>query len=111
MVVSYADIDQNHYGTIYQATNWIYVGEKNVNSKGYYIIKGKKVHPKTCHNLGYKQNISWIRQHVDPDAKEIKTKGKRKYLFVFDKKMRKRLMQLSRPYPKKDDESRMETED
>ena len=26
MVVSYADIDQNHYGTIYQATNFIYLG-------------------------------------------------------------------------------------
>lgn len=27
LIVSYADCDQNHLGTIYQATNWIYVGE------------------------------------------------------------------------------------
>ncbi len=33
LVVSYADCDQNHLGTIYQATNWIYVGTVKENKK------------------------------------------------------------------------------
>lgn len=34
LVVSYADCDQHHLGTIYQATNWIYTGTNNKNSRG-----------------------------------------------------------------------------
>ncbi len=34
IVVSYADADQDHYGTIYQATNWIYLGIQNENGRG-----------------------------------------------------------------------------
>lgn len=33
LVVSYADADQKHYGTIYQATNWIYVGAIDESKK------------------------------------------------------------------------------
>lgn len=34
LVVSYADMDQDHYGTIYQATNWIYLGDTNIDGRG-----------------------------------------------------------------------------
>lgn len=34
LVVSYADMDQEHIGTIYQATNWIYLGNMNVGGRG-----------------------------------------------------------------------------
>lgn len=47
MVVSYADADQHHVGTIYQATNWIYLGRVNENDRSAFIIHGKKVHPRT----------------------------------------------------------------
>lgn len=47
LVVSYADCDQNHLGTIYQATNWIFAGTKEVDANGGYIVKGKKVHRRT----------------------------------------------------------------
>lgn len=30
LIVSYADIDHDHVGTIYQATNWVYTGETKV---------------------------------------------------------------------------------
>lgn len=44
LVVSYADCDQSHLGTIYQATNWIYVGTNLVNSKdSSWIINGKRI--------------------------------------------------------------------
>ena len=38
LVVSYADCDQEHLGTIYQATNWIYEGTKNTNDVAAFIV-------------------------------------------------------------------------
>ena len=52
MVVSFADVDQNHVGTIYQATNWIYLGKHNEGERGAFIIHGKKVHPRTIGAAG-----------------------------------------------------------
>lgn len=102
IVVSYADLDQEHAGTIYQATNWIYLGKYNENSLGAYIINGKKTHPKTIYERGYKQNIEWLRKHVDKNAEQFITKGKHKYIFVFDKKLRKKWLKEHKPYPKKE---------
>ena len=51
LVVSYADADQKHYGTIYQATNWLYVGTNLRNVKdGSYIIHGERVHGRRISN-------------------------------------------------------------
>lgn len=45
LVVSYADCDQSHLGTIYQATNWCFVGTmmQNVHDSSW-IINGKRYH-------------------------------------------------------------------
>lgn len=100
MVVSYADMDMRHFGTIYQATNWIYLGESNTGGKGYYIINGKRTHPKTCYANGWKQSLAWLQANVDPKAIEVKTAGKRKYIYCFDRKMRKEWTARALPYPK-----------
>lgn len=103
-VVSYADANQNHLGIIYQATNWIYIGDtaKTSGSKpDAYLIHGKKMHPRSVGARGYRQSISWLRENVDPNAKEIWGKPKFKYIFVFDKKQRKAWQQKALPYPKK----------
>lgn len=50
LVVSYADCDQQHLGTIYQATNWIYVGEMNKGDVSAFIINGKKTHKKSVYS-------------------------------------------------------------
>lgn len=102
LVVSYADIDQGHTGTIYQATNWIYEGVKNCGARGAFIVNGQKMHPKTVHSHGWRQSLLWLREHIDPEAQEIKTAGKHKYLFSFDRKLTKELQKLSKPYPKKE---------
>ena len=50
LVVSYADCDQSHLGTIYQATNWIYTG---LSDRGdtYFLINGKKTHRKSVYSV------------------------------------------------------------
>lgn len=102
VVVSYADLDQNHNGTLYQSTNWIYTGLTNANQRGAFIIKGKKMHQKSVHSRKWKNSLLWLRENIDPNAQEFITKGKHKYVYPIDKSMRERLELLSVPYPKKE---------
>ena len=101
LVVSYADMDQEHIGTIYQATNWLYLGNMNVGGRGGFWINGKRMHPKSVHSRGWVESVEWLKANVDPCAREIKTKGKRKYIWVYDKKLRKEWQKKALPYPKK----------
>ena len=102
MIVSYADEDQNHAGTIYQATNWIYLGTTMENQLVGFMVFGKKMHPKSVHSKGWVQSVKWLRENVDKNAAEIIGKGKHKYIFCFDKRMRKKYLKMAKPYPKKD---------
>lgn len=99
-VVSFADIDENHHGGIYQATNWIYVGPSNVGGRQGYLIKGRKVHCRSVGALSGENSISGARR-LDPKAVEVRTKGKHKYLMPLDAEMRAKIMPLSKPYPKR----------
>ena len=49
LIVSYADADQSHLGTIYQATNWIYVGLKNEGATEF-IVNGKPTHSRSLYH-------------------------------------------------------------
>lgn len=103
LIVSYADTDQNHHGGIYAASGWIYAGMVQFGKKGSpsFLIHGRKRHPRSVHALGWKQNIHWIREHVDSRAELIYPKGKHKYLFPLDDEMRKQIEPLGKPYPKR----------
>ena len=107
-VVSYADQNQGHFGTIYQATNWIYLGDtsKTSNAKpDAYIIRGKSYHPRSVGAKGWKQSIKWLRENIDPNAVEVWGMPKFKYVFVFDKRLRRKMMAKAKPYPKKGGDS------
>ena len=106
LIISYADIDQGHYGGIYQATNWIYEG-RTVPAR-YFIVHGEKTHPKSLHAKyndkysDFAQSLEWIRKYVDKNAETYHDKGKHKYLFPLTKEMRKKVEPLRKPYPKKE---------
>ena len=100
IVVSYADMDQGHVGTIYQATNWLYIGKgAPIHS---FIIKGKKTHFKSIHSKYKFVNLEWIKKNIDPNAKDFAPEGKHKYIYCFDKRIRKQWEAKALPYPKKD---------
>ena len=101
LVVSYADLDSNHHGGIYQATNWIYEGLFGKDSVSAFIINGKKTHRKSIDSLGVKQSIAEVRRCLDPNAKEFITKGKHKYLMPLDREMSIKIAPLAKPYPKR----------
>lgn len=100
IVVSYADLDQEHAGIIYQATNWIYLGKFNEGNIGATIINGKKVHNRSVNNRYGTSSFKYIKEHIDPNAEVFRTKGKHKYIFVFDKRLRKKWLKENKPYPK-----------
>ena len=102
LVVSYADCDQEHTGTIYQATNWIYAGLVELNGgTPKFRIKGKVTHARSLGSRGWKANIDWIRKYKDATAELVYTKGKHKYLFPLTKAVEDRCRPHSKPYPKK----------
>ena len=103
MIVSYADADQNHYGIIYQATNWIYLGKTMENKLVRIEINGCSLHRKSVYAKYGTQSVKWIRDNVDKNVREVIGAGKHKYIFCFNKKLRKYWMQYAKPYPKKDE--------
>jgi hypothetical protein len=107
LIVSYADIDQNHNGIIYQATNWCYTGKSMVNKKdGSFLISGKRIHGKTisdkCKKYKLIKNIENIKKVYKTDnVIEYVTKGKIKYIYPLSKDLINLCKSLSKPYPKK----------
>lgn len=93
LVVSYADTGQGHHGGIYQATNWIYEGI----SKGVprIFFNGKDWHAKALRTSFPNLNMQ------DPRIKKIPGTDKHKYLMPLDDETRKRILPLSKPYPKR----------
>jgi hypothetical protein len=92
---SYADTRQNHTGTIYQATNWLYIGIGKMCAylRDGYIYHGRTVSDivessgKTRQELGFR--------HIGGGVKYL-------YVYPYDKKLRKQLLARAKPYPKKE---------
>lgn len=101
LIVSYADQDQNHTGTIYQASNWTYVGPVEEGQTSSAIIFGKKMHPRSIGSRYGTRALEWLRLNVDPKAYYLTTKGKHKYLKAMNKETQKLIEPLSKPYPKR----------
>jgi len=97
VVISYADIAQNHTGYIYQATNWIYTGIGSQGVKSYKLKDGRIMHQKNFNEKKYKHILEEV----------IKSSGKHRYFYFIGNKTQKRKFMkilLDRykmlPYPK-----------
>ena len=95
LVVSYSDHRQKHLGTIYQATNWIYLG-LSITSDTQYFYKGKWTHERTI-------NAQPDRARLKKVLPKRENSNKFKYVFCFDKKERKKYLKVALPYPKDKD--------
>lgn len=100
MIVSYADRNQDHIGTIYQATNWYYIGEyaREVGIK----LNGKVIHRRSVGKKYGKSGINFLRENIDPNAEVIVGLPKIKYIFPLTKDMKKLAQSMAKPYPKKE---------
>jgi hypothetical protein len=100
LVVSYSDHRQKHLGTIYQATNWIYLG-LTITSDTQYFYNGKWTHERTI-------NSKKDRDKLKQTLPKRENSNKFKYVFCFDKKQRKEYLKIALPYPKDKDLTKCE---
>jgi hypothetical protein len=89
LIISYADPLQGHHGGIYQAGNWVYCGKSSPQAA--VIFQGKVMHKRTA-----EEKFGGIA-----GMKKSAVTSKHKYLMPLDNEMRKQILPLSKPYPKR----------
>jgi len=111
VVISYADIDMNHTGYIYQACNFIYCGisEPMCKSKNY-IYNGKSYHGRTMNKEKIKKILGKkYDNNLDAEINFLKVgeiqkhTGKHRYIFINSKNKKQLIEDMiykSQPYPK-----------
>lgn len=100
LIVSFADPQYGHHGGIYQATNWIYVGDTAKGKE--YWHNGKRLHSRQVSEKGWNIQQGQKRKTVKPsECQIIETKGKHRYLMPLDNQMAKQIEPLRKPYPKR----------
>lgn len=95
LIVSYADMNEDHYGTIYQAASWVYMGEIKSLPKHKNIYTKKTLFHKTYYD-GVKAG-----RYIKQDFVSVPQKMKFKYILPLDRKMRKQIDHYMKPYPKR----------
>lgn len=95
LVVSFADRSEGHEGVIYKAGNWLYTGTSE--SAKFYKVRGKVIHPRTAYSLG-KNSLDWLIENIDPNATAVYKPGKHRFVYPFDKQMRRKIIKMALPY-------------
>jgi len=98
LCISYADDGQGHLGIIYQASNWVFVGTAEQDE---IRIFGQIRHKRSI-SAEYGTTAIDVLRTFDADACWVKMAVKYKYLYPLDRGMRRRIMPLAMPYPKRD---------
>lgn len=98
MVVSFADPEHDHHGGIYQAGNWIYTGRTGQQKQFFY--RGRWVHDRDFNAApGFYGSSTSSWHKVDPSKLPFRlTTPKLRYVYPFDRAMRRRLAPFSVPY-------------
>lgn len=101
LIVSFADPSEGHHGGIYQAGNWIYTGRRPPTTE-FIAPDGKQWHGRMVSKDGRikvqgKYRACWKTSQCKPVEKQ----GKHRYLMPLDNEMRKQILPLSKPYPKR----------
>lgn len=100
LIVSFADPEHGHAGTIYQAMNWIYAG--NSISSEEYIINGKRWLGRAFRASKPAQlTTKEAATLLDPNFQTVMGSSKYRYLMPLDDAMRKQIEPLRKPYPKR----------
>lgn len=94
-VVSYADMEQQHCGIVYQATNWIYTGA-TISHDHAYLVEGRRVHPMTLRDKGITDPKRWAKEN---GVETVKPAPKHRYFFFVGNKQQKRVMLGKLAYP------------
>ena len=94
LVVSFADPGEGHVGRIYQAGNWIYCGTSAPSLV--LMHRGQKFHRR------YFTGVTFGNPAPKPPAGSVwvPVPGKHRYLMPLDRRMRRAVELLRKPYPR-----------
>lgn len=94
IIVSFAEIDQGHVGTVYQATNWLYTGlsAKRTN----WTVTGIDKH---CQTLADKYTAQEIREKYGDKFSLTPRPRKHRYIYINAKGFRKTQLIAAIKYP------------
>jgi hypothetical protein len=101
ILVSYADKEEGHNGTIYQAMNWIYLGEFKSSPRWYHPKTGQEIHDRNVTPSGLVKTFNGIKKgwkKTELIRKDVL--AKHKYIYPLDKSLIPLCKSLSKPYPK-----------
>jgi len=99
LIVSFADPEQGHVGSIYQAGNWVYTGRTQASDE--YIINGKRWHGRALrHEKPVHLTTKQALNKMDENWQLVKGSSKYRYLYPLDRAMRRQIQKLAQPYPK-----------
>lgn len=99
VVVSYADTEQGHVGTIYQATNW-YCIDHGERAAPWLRIHGEVVHPRSVVAKYGTSALAELRK-IDPKAERVPKPAKIKYAFPLDPAARGLLQEMALEYKRR----------
>jgi hypothetical protein len=99
VLISYADPNAGHLGTIYQATGWYYLGQTEANS--YIELDGDTYHPRTIYNRYGSNSLTHLRA-TGIAATRFAMRGKHRYVYVLNPGWRWRLCHKVQPYPREE---------
>jgi hypothetical protein len=94
IIVSYAEIQQGHVGTVYQATNWIYTGLSA--KRGNWTIEGVEKH---CQTIADKYTAVSIREKYGDKFSIVDRPRKHRYVYFNCGSKRKRVLLGKLKYP------------
>jgi len=101
LVVSFADPEHSHVGSIYQAMNWLYAGMTMPADE--WIVNGKRWHGRAFRaSKPAHLTTAQAAKALDPTSKRIMGSSKHRYLYPLDRAMRKQIAPLAKPYPKRE---------
>ena len=90
VLLSYADAEQNHVGTIYQATNWIYQGFGIGTPPGNYTVKEYKgglwMHARSVSDRWGAVNIEILARTIGHTFWRKREQPKHRYLYFLGSK-------------------------
>lgn len=93
LVVSFADPEHGHVGSIYQAGGWLYCGQSTASDE--YVYKGKR-----WHGRAFRHKFKGLERSAEVTI--VKGTSKHRYLMPLDDEMRRKIEPLRKPYPKRE---------
>lgn len=103
IIVSYAEINAGHVGTVYQATNWLYTGLSDRHA--IWLLDGQETGKHQRHLFDTHGGVNGAKEHYGERLQKAERPRKHRYVMLRGnktrrKELRKKLRYETHPYPK-----------